>query len=100
MGEYIYFLPLAGGKDGYLILSNTQAVILTLPKVRGEIKEEISLRHRFEIAPVYAGTVLGTLRCEAESKCGESPLAAVCDSPAVQTKRPNFFQRIFINSNG
>lgn len=96
VGEFRYFLPLAGGKDGYLILSNTEAVILTLPKVRGELKEKISLYHSFEIAPVYAGTVLGTLRCEVEGKYGESPLAAVCNSQAAQTRKPNFFQRIFM----
>ena len=96
MGEYRYFLPLVGGKDSYLILSNTEAVILTLPKARGKIKEKIILRHRFEIAPVYTGTVLGTLRCEAEGKYSESYLAAVCDAPAAQTRKPNFFQRIFI----
>ncbi len=57
-GDLLHPLPLVGGTDAYVMLSNEEALSVTLPVDAGRIEERIECP-RFEYAAVYEGDVCG-----------------------------------------
>ena len=78
VGEFSYPLPLVGGDDTHLRLTNTEQIRMTLPKIRGDVNCKIETFHRFEFAPVYPGTELGKVTYSYNKKVFASS-SLVCD---------------------
>ena len=58
-GAFSYSLPLVGGKNAALRLTNTEELRMTLPRDRDELTLRVETYHRFEFAPTQVGTELG-----------------------------------------
>ena len=102
VGEFTYLLPVTGGKDMYALLSNTEAIILTLPKNRGRVTEQILTHRRFEFAPVREGAILGTLVCLCGGRRASSSLSVAAEvweadngGGGLFASVRNFFDRLF-----
>ena len=76
-GSFSYRLALTGGEKDYVVLTNTEAIRITLPKQRKKLELIVQTYHRFEFAPVYPRTVLGRITCCYEGKVLASS-ALVC----------------------
>lgn len=92
-------LPIVGGTDSYVMLSNLEQLRAVLPCTHGKIRQEIRTR-RFEFATVNASDLLGSVVffCDTdgdgtEEIIGEAPLHAVYSVQRVKSK-VGFWQRI------
>ena len=86
-------LPLVGGTDAYVMLSNRAELRAVLPSAHGTVRREIRTR-RFEHAGVHADEILGSVVffCDTngdgvEECIGELPLHALYSVPRVQAKK-------------
>jgi D-alanyl-D-alanine carboxypeptidase/D-alanyl-D-alanine carboxypeptidase (penicillin-binding protein 5/6) len=63
--ELLFPLPVVGGADAYVMLVNTEALRVTLPRDHGEIKLTIEAPH-FAYAPIAEGETVGLAiyRCD------------------------------------
>jgi D-alanyl-D-alanine carboxypeptidase/D-alanyl-D-alanine carboxypeptidase (penicillin-binding protein 5/6) len=59
-GEYQHVMPIVGGDQDYVVLTNKGDVKVTLPRDAGEIKCSAEI-FNFEYAPIYQGEVGGRL---------------------------------------
>ena len=59
-GDYRSPLLLQSGEQEYVMVTNTESLVCSLPKVRGEISCTVELP-RFEFAPITAGEEVGRL---------------------------------------
>lgn len=95
IGAYTYALPVTDGEKETVLLANTQALTLLLPKEHGEVTFRVEVWHRFEFAPVPAGTVLGRVTCECDGAQAESLLVAAENVEKREPVKKGFFARIF-----
>ena len=94
-GEFRYPLKIMGGKEAYVVLSNKEDISMTLPKNRGKIKYTVLADRRIEFAPIYQGTVYGSIVFTADDRCVESPLVSAYDVPVATKQKKNIFEMIF-----
>jgi D-alanyl-D-alanine carboxypeptidase/D-alanyl-D-alanine carboxypeptidase (penicillin-binding protein 5/6) len=71
--QYTYKIPVLGGKDEFVTVSNENAVKMILPKNSASIKSEVRLS-RYICAPVNKGDILGTVVFTLDNK----EIARVC----------------------
>ncbi len=71
-GELSFSLPIVGGYQRSVLCANAEKVCAVLPNDADEVRTVIEMR-RFELAPVYAGEVVGTVYF----MCGEKVIAKV-----------------------
>lgn len=92
---FTYTLPVTGGNEEYVTLTNTRELRMTVPKDRGDINCKIETLHRFEFAPVLRGTEAGYVYYSYDGKFfTESPL--VCAENIAARKNENgFWSKIF-----
>ncbi len=94
-GEFSYALPVTGGKEDFVTLTNTDELRLTVPKDRGDITFRVETIHRFEFAPTHRGTEGGIVFCEyGEVAFDSSPLIYAENVDATNDEIP-FWDRIF-----
>ncbi|MBQ8140261.1 MAG: D-alanyl-D-alanine carboxypeptidase [Clostridia bacterium] len=74
VGSFAYALPVVGGEEDFVTLTNTGELRMTVPKIRGNISCKIEAVHRFEIAPTYRGTDAGRVTYSYEGFSCSSPL--------------------------
>ena len=76
IGEFRTQYAVAGGKDCYVTLTNTQPISITLPKTKEEAVCTVLASRRFEFAPIEKATILASLSVRVGKKYATSPLAA------------------------
>ena len=76
IGEFTFPYAISGGKEGYVTLSNSSPITLTLPKERQRAECSVLSNQHFEFAPVRQGEILATLKVTASQKSASSPLIA------------------------
>ena len=90
-GAFSYDMPATGGDRDSVTLTNAEALKMTLPKERGDVKFRVDTLHRFEFAPVYRGTELGRVYCSYDDKfSAESALVCAADLEKAYGKRSRF----------
>lgn len=93
--EYSVSIPVTGGTDQTLLLSNTREISADLPSdiTLAECELTALLPH-FLYAPVEKGEVIGKLVCRANgSIIGESDITAEYSIPKIHTKK-SFLQKL------
>ena len=101
-GEFIYHQSVVGGKESYVVLSNSEPITFTLPKYKKSITRRVFLTGRFCYAPIKSGSVYGEIVCTANEKTARSPLVALYSVEKAQRKGfwdtiISFFADIFKN---
>ena len=93
VGEFSYQYAVSGGCEQFVRATNSVPLSLTLPKNICEYSHSIEFEQRFEIAPLKAGTILGTLTIQGSFGEATSPLVAAysVDAPQKKNKFFNFF---------
>ncbi len=91
-------VPVTGGKEGYVVVHNTEEVSVTLPRRRSAMHCTVELPH-FLFATVDANRTVGRLvfRCDIEGDGKSEVLATIPLSTAyaVERKRPKgLFERL------
>ena len=71
---FTYALPVTGGDEEYVTLTNISELRLTVPKQRGELGCRVESFHRFEFAPVPRGAQAGRVRYSYDGRYVESVL--------------------------
>ena len=61
VGELEYSLPLVGGKESHLPLTNASELRVTVKKNTELPAPKIEVYHRFEFAPIFPRTELGEI---------------------------------------
>ena len=80
--ELLFPLPVVGGADAYVMLVNTEALRVTLPRDHGEIKLTIEAPH-FAYAPIAEGETVGL----AIYRCDINGDGSINAADATQIKR-------------
>ena len=95
--QYLHPLPLVNGTDAYVMVSNAQALSVTLPVGHGNIQSTVELP-RFEYAAIGNGAQVGkaVFRCDTDGDgkteiIGEAPLTA-CYTVEKRTPKRSFWQ--------
>ncbi len=89
IGSFSYIMPVSGGIDDHIILENTKAVTVILPRGEGEIKCVVELP-KFCLAPISKGQKIGKLvYCLGNEVIAESEIVA-CGSVEIRKKRNLF----------
>ena len=86
VGEFSYAFPITGGKESYVVLTNTHPISLTLPKGSDIAEYRVEAYRRFEFAPVKKGKKLAMLKVFASSKTAESPLVCAYTAESSHKK--------------
>lgn len=55
VGSFTYALPVTGGVEDYVTLTNTRELRMTVPRERASLTCRVETFHRFEFAPVMRG---------------------------------------------
>ena len=76
VGKYSYSYAVAGGVEDYVCAINSQPIVMTLPKHRGDQTLAVEFPQRFEIAPIEAQEPLGQLSVCINGRVARSPLVA------------------------
>ena len=99
-GELTYPLPIVGGSEGVVMLSNTEALSVTLPIAPGKITRTIE-GERFGYASINEGEILAhaVFRCDVDGDgvreiIGKVPLKA-CKSIERKIVKKGFFTWLF-----
>ncbi len=85
-GEFSYPFLLTGGKEDYVLLTNTLPLALTLPKGKKDFSYKIEAYRRLEFAPVQKGKQLAALTVFTEGKSSSSPLTCAYTAEARHKK--------------
>ncbi len=93
-GSFFYHLPVSGGEREQVTLTNTEPLILTLPRNRSEVQYRIDTQVRFELAPVRRGKEFGTVTVSCDGQASTSALISVNAVNAKATAKKSFFERI------
>lgn len=77
-GEFESMVPVTGGREGYVLVHNTDTVALTLPRQRSGMHCSVEIP-RFLYAPVEAGDTVGQLmfHCDTDGDGQDELLACV-----------------------
>ncbi|MBQ7337694.1 MAG: D-alanyl-D-alanine carboxypeptidase [Clostridia bacterium] len=106
MGEYQTLLPVSGGKEGYVMVTNRLDAALTLPRDHGALTCRVELP-RFLLAPVAAQSEIGRLifLCDTDNNGTKEEIAAVplhamydvepLPAPTLLSRILTFFQTLF-----
>ncbi len=78
-GAFTYPMPICGGVEDTLTLTNTKQLRLTVPKERGNLDCKVEMAYRFEIAPAYKGREIGKLTYSYNGRSCSSPLVSAED---------------------
>ena len=92
-GEYRYSLPVVGGKGDTLTLTNSEPLVMTLPKDPDRAEYTVTSSYRFAYAPTVADKEYACLTVTCNGQTATSPLVAREKIEAVEDK--NFFQKLF-----
>ena len=63
VGAFSYALPVTGGQEEFVTLTNTEELRFTVPRDRDKIECQVETFHRFEFAPVHRGADAGKVYC-------------------------------------
>ena len=85
-GEFSYPFSLSGGKEDYVLLTNSRALALTLPQNKRDLQYVVEAYRHFELAPIEKGKQIAVLKVYANEKCLESPLICVYGAEALHKK--------------
>ena len=85
-GEFNYPFLLCGGKEDYVLLTNSQSIELTLPKGTYSFEQTVEAHCHFEFAPLKKGTKIAELAVRADGKTTRSPLICVYGAEALHKK--------------
>ena len=77
VGEYSYDLPVVGGESNVVTLTNTEPLVLTLPKGNTNAKYLVEANCRFTYAPTEQGDICATVTVLCEDQSVSSALCAV-----------------------
>lgn len=88
-GEFCYPYAVSGGAADRVLATNAEPLVLTLPKANAERVETVCFPQRFELAPIGAGELLGTLTVSCGSVSASSPLVA--SSSVGSAIKPKFY---------
>lgn len=106
IGEYQPLLPISGGKEQYVLLTNTDAAAVTLPSDHGKITCRVQLPHLL-FAPIQPNTEIGTLLflCDTNGDGTSEEIAAVSlytlygvdalPPPSLLERIAAFFRQLF-----
>lgn len=87
IGSFRYAMPVTGGQDEQVWLTNEQALRLTLPKKREKITYRIFSASRFLFAPQDEGNRVATLTYYCGGKTVSSPLCTLTAVSQTQKKK-------------
>jgi D-alanyl-D-alanine carboxypeptidase (penicillin-binding protein 5/6) len=105
-GAYVTHVPLSGGVQSYVVVTNPTACAITLPKARGSIVCRVELP-RFVFAPIESGYTLGRLvfYCDTDLDGKQEYLDSVnlvtryevdrTPPPTIWTRILHFFKQFF-----
>lgn len=105
-GAYVTHVPLSGGVQSYVVVTNPSACAITLPKARGSIVCRVELP-RFVFAPIESGYTLGRLvfYCDTDLDGKQEYLDSVnlvtryevdrTPPPTIWTRILHFFKQFF-----
>lgn len=95
-GEFVYPMPIVGGADKHITLTNSDELRMTVPKVRRELTYRIETFHRFEFAPILKGTHSGEIFYSYDEKffC-RSRLVCAQSVTSAQENNTSFWNKIF-----
>ena len=92
-GTFNYSLPVTGGVQERVTLTNAEALRMTLPKERGALKYKVEALHRFEFAPISKGEALGRVYCSYDDRFfAESVL--VCSKDIDKSKERSWISKL------
>ena len=74
--ELCYGYAVSGGESEQVIVTNSEPIILTLPRDRGQAKTLVCFPQRFEVAPINKGEELGYVTVSCNGLSASSPLVA------------------------
>lgn len=92
-GEFVTTLPLTGGVDRYVTLTNSSAIRILLPVGYQEPTLRVESFSHFAFAPVAKDTTLGTLVCAVGEDVIQVPLVARADAKAYEEPK-GFWMRL------
>ncbi|MBQ7376443.1 MAG: D-alanyl-D-alanine carboxypeptidase [Clostridia bacterium] len=75
-GELRYSYVVSGGEREQVIATNSEPIILTLPRARESTQTAVCFPQRFEIAPISKGEELGCVTVSCGGLSASSPLVA------------------------
>ena len=93
-GSFLFHLPVTGGEEEHVTLTNLTELTLTLPKEREEPRYTVTGTSRFWFAPVKEGDAFGTVTISCEGKSVSSPLIAAHAVSELSSPKKSAWERI------
>lgn len=94
VGEYRLSMPVVGSDGQSVVLTNTQPLVLTLPKgVDLPVSYRAESSYRFLYAPTARHNVCGSVVASVDTQSAISPLSPECS--VIRAQKKSFWQRIF-----
>lgn len=93
VGTLMIHLPLSGGKDSYVTLTNTKPIRMLLPTGEQTPTLRVESPSHFALAPVARDTELGRVICTVGETSVSSPLVACADATAYEEPK-GFWERL------
>ena len=87
-GEFCYGYSVSGGSAKTVTATNSEPLVLTLPKGHAALCESVCFPQRFELAPISKGDELGQLTVSCGGVSASSPLIA--SESVERAKRSKF----------
>ena len=87
-GEFCYGYAVSGGRAETVTATNSEPLVLTLPKGHADLCESVCFPQRFELAPISKGDELGQLTVSCGEVSASSPLIA--SESVERAKRSKF----------
>jgi D-alanyl-D-alanine carboxypeptidase (penicillin-binding protein 5/6) len=87
-GEFCYGYAVSGGSAETVTATNSEPLVLTLPKGHTDLSESVCFPQRFELAPISKGDELGQLTVSCGGVSASSPLIA--SESVERAKRSKF----------
>ena len=94
VGSFFVELPVTGGVCESVTLTNTEPLVLTLPKGHGDASYSVQGTSRFLFAPVSYGDGFGTVTLTCRGQAVSSPLILSDSVAAKEPDLPPFLRRI------
>ena len=87
-GQFRYGYAVSGGEGAQVIATNSEPIILTLPRARESTQTAVCFPQRFEVAPINKGDQLGCVTVSYGGISASSPLVA--SESVERAKRSKF----------